>query len=382
MQRNWVRGALAVAAAAGVGGAFAADHRDGPIQQDQPADIADTYAFVNPNDTDKVVLAVTVNPYTVPGVNASFSTDVLYQIKVDNDGDFVEDLVFQATYSGFDPNQTLTLLGPARPVKVGPQNKLLPTRGGRAAPVFTGPSNGTVLDASAAVPGMRVFSGRSDDPFFIDLIYVRSLLGVIPPIAREPGTDLFAGLNVSTLAIEVPRAALLGDGDVIRVWSTCSRTKVTKRSPKKGVADKGDWVQIDREGLPAINATLIPGPQRDAYNRGVPAGDDAYVSAVAASISGLGLVTGDDATALADFLLPDVLTLDTTSTAGFPNGRAPKDDFIDTVLSLLTAGAVTTDGLARNDSTAVGVNPETGFLDVFPFVAPAHAPAEAIPPRD
>ena len=42
--------------------AWSADHRDGSISQDQPADIADTYAFVNPNDTTKVVFGVTVNP--------------------------------------------------------------------------------------------------------------------------------------------------------------------------------------------------------------------------------------------------------------------------------------------------------------------------------
>ena len=382
MVRALVRVFAVLVAATVVGSAVAADHRDGSIQQDQPADIADTFAFVNPNDTSKIVLGVTVNPYTVPGVNASFSTDVLYQIKIDTNGDFVEDLVFQATYSGFDPNQTLTLVGPAKPRKTGAQNKLLATKGKRAAPSFSGPSNGTVQDAGAVVEGMRVFSGRTDDPFFIDLIYVRSLIGVIPPIARAPGVDLFAGLNVSTLMIEVPRTQLLGTGNVIRVWSTASRQKTTARSTKKPARDSGDWMQIDREGLPAINATLIPAAKRDAFNRAVPKGDTAFIPDVAASISGLGLVTGTDATDLAAFLLPDVLTLDTTLTDGFPNGRAPKDDFINTVLSLLTGGAVTTDGLAKNDSTAVGVNPETGFLDTFPFVAPAHAPREPVPARD
>src|ERR1041384_1248773 len=75
-----------------------ADHRDAPALQFNPADdINDVYAFVNQNNNN-VVLAMTVNPFVVPGLNPVFSTGTLYQFKIDQDGDAVEDLVIQVTF--------------------------------------------------------------------------------------------------------------------------------------------------------------------------------------------------------------------------------------------------------------------------------------------
>ena len=286
--RNSTRAVL-LCAAAMVVPAQAADHRDGSIAQDQPADIADTYAFVNPNDTSKVVLGVTVNPYTVPGVPASFSTDLLYQIKIDNTGDFKEDLVIQATYSPLGSGQMLHLRGPTKPRSIGATSRSL------KGPATVLPSNGTIQEVDNGA--IRVFSGRTDDPFFIDLVYVRSVLNVpgfelggdfksVRALGREDfrpmGVDLFTGLNVSSLMIEIPVEALLGtDGSNINVWSTVSRqnvksqksqksqkSKKSKKSKKK--SSRASWVQIDREGLPAINAALVAPPNRDAFNRAVP----------------------------------------------------------------------------------------------------------------
>ena len=73
--------------------------------------------------------------------------------------------------------------------------------------------------------------GRRDDPFFIDLIFVRGVLNLTPPISRLPGKDLFIGLNVSIIIIEVPAAMLRGTtGNIIRNWGTTSRTRATTRS--------------------------------------------------------------------------------------------------------------------------------------------------------
>lgn len=73
----------------------AADHRDAPaIDEDPRADILDIYAFTNPNDTNKVVFVMTVNPFEEGGApNVFFSEDVLYQFKIDNTGDYKKDLV-------------------------------------------------------------------------------------------------------------------------------------------------------------------------------------------------------------------------------------------------------------------------------------------------
>ena len=71
----------------------------------------------------------------------------------------------------------------------------------------------------------------------------------------------------------------------------------------------------------------------------------------------LGNSTGR-ADALADVLLPDLLTFDTSSSAGFLNGRRLSDDVIDAELNLITNGAVTGDCVA-NDNT---------FLTGFPYL--------------
>jgi hypothetical protein len=61
---------------------------------------------------------------------------------------------------------------------------------------------------------------------------------------------------------------------------------------------------------------------------------------------------------IAQMLLPDVLTYDYTSSAGFLNGRRLQDDVIDIALNLVTNGKVTGDE----------VGPHTDYLDDFPYL--------------
>src|SRR5437016_134771 len=113
--RHWRAGfaMTALLASMALGGAmgptWAADHRDAPgIDEDGRADINDVYAFVNPNNGN-VVLAMTVNPFTVPGApGVGFSPNVLYEFKIDNTGDVREDLLIDARFSDI-PNQSVTV---------------------------------------------------------------------------------------------------------------------------------------------------------------------------------------------------------------------------------------------------------------------------------
>jgi hypothetical protein len=58
----------------------------------------------------------------------------------------------------------------------------------------------------------------------------------------------------------------------------------------------------------------------------------------------------------------------TNAGAGFPNGRRPTDDVIDTILFLVTNGALTTgDHVDDNDAP---------FRDSFPFFAASHQPRD------
>jgi len=51
----------------------AADHGDAPlVDQDQGADIADCYFFLDPNDNSKIILIGTVHGFIVPGEARNF----------------------------------------------------------------------------------------------------------------------------------------------------------------------------------------------------------------------------------------------------------------------------------------------------------------------
>src|SRR5205823_1108925 len=113
---------------------------------------------------------------------------------------------------------------------------------------------------------------------------------------------------------------------------------------------------------PAINTVFNQPEMKGAYNAGVPANDRRdFRDRVVTVLKALG---NDDARAatVADILLPDILTYDTSMPAAFPNGRALTDDVIDTALGLVSNSAVTTDCVA-NDSA---------FSDAFPYLAPAN----------
>ena len=69
-----------------------------------------------------------------------------------------------------------------------------------------------------------------------------------------------------------------------------------------------------------------------------------------------------DALGIAEILLPDILTFDYSSSAGFLNGRRLQDDVIDIELSLVTNGKITGDG----------VGPHTDYLSDFPYLGNPH----------
>lgn len=368
--------AVAVAAALGVlwVPAQTADHRDAPgISEDGRADLLDVFDFVNP-DNGNVVLAATVNPFSIGGaIQVAFGPDILYEFKIDNTGDGVEDLVIQATFSSTVPGpQTFAIRGPGKPRLAGVPNSLLLA----GAPGATGPANGTVVAGTGSIA--RVFAGLRDDPFFIDLIWVLRLIGGMPggPLTRAPGIDFFAALNCTALVIEVPASALRGStGNVIRVWATTSRAKTTTRSATPYLVDAhaGTFVQIDATALPAINTVLMPGRLKDAFNRAVPGTHALFRDAALASLVAINGDRTYSATLLDAVLLPDVATLDMTKTAGFLNGRRPQDDVIDVVLSAASKGGVAGDAVDGND---------VPFLAVFPFLAPPHGADRIIPARN
>jgi hypothetical protein len=236
---KWITAAAAaLVATAGVAAvAIASDHMDTPLVEFNPRyDVNDVYAF--PGSTpDRIVLVLgTQSPITPAGVRtAAFGDkdDVLYQLKVDNDGDKQEDVVLQFTFSGPAHNQKVRMQGPEEPNEVGTLNTLI--NGKRE---LQGSTNQTLGSAS----GIQLFAGPRDDPFFIDLEAFFSILpdrepesgplSTIPqgPLSFRPAgsaVDFLKGYSDLAIVVELPLSMLTENGahPKFGVWGTTSRAK-------------------------------------------------------------------------------------------------------------------------------------------------------------
>ena len=65
--------------------------------------------------------------------------------------------------------------------------------------------------------GIMAFAGPRDDPFFFDLVRFKEIIAGTQTGFRDPGVDTFAGTNVMSIVVEVPKA-LLGSAATINVW--------------------------------------------------------------------------------------------------------------------------------------------------------------------
>ncbi|HTG40794.1 MAG TPA: DUF4331 family protein, partial [Methylomirabilota bacterium] len=140
------------------------------------------------------------------------------------------------------------------------------------------------------------------------------------------------------------------------------------------IQTKSGWQRIDRMGRPAINTVFnITDGEKDLSNLVNPADDRstmkdttvAVLNALSAVVVHAGATgyTPAQINAIANVLLPDTLRIKLGSTAGFLNGRKPADDVINAEFSLVTNGALTSDGVNANDKA---------FLSAFPYLAAPH----------
>jgi hypothetical protein len=215
---------LTAAAVAAVGlsrWGSAADHRDSmTLTADPAADIADVYSFLSPTNANNVVFAMTVSGLIPPAEarNARFDPDVLYQIKIDNTGDAVEDLVIQAWVTGSEKGQqVMHFRGPVAPTHIGATGMIVKGEETASVRVSTGSEAIT-----ARRHDMNVFAGVRDDPFFFDLGAFRAIIAGQATKFSNPGTDTFAGTNVLAIVVEVPKS-FLGSNPNLKVWGTTSR---------------------------------------------------------------------------------------------------------------------------------------------------------------
>lgn len=349
-----------------------ADHRDSPgAEADKAADITDVYAFISPANSANIVVAVGVNGLTAPADNlsANFSNGTQILIHVNGDGDAglaVDEAGATVTFAGSGDAQTFTVTGLTATPITGP---------------VTPPSTAPTAPAAQVTEsqGLKVFAGQRDDAFFFDLTCFKKFVAApyVPSagLCQSPDvpSDTFKGTNVSYVVIEAPASAVVAaaGSSTIQAWASTTRAG-----------------QVDRMAIPAINTALIPTAQKDAFNAAVPATDAAgFQTTVENQDQGLrtavnavldpaigaedgGPAGNLTAAQVADFVMPDVVTIDTTQPVQFTNGRRLQDDVIDTALKLVLnrSHAAITDAISAND---------VAFLSAFPYFAPPHQPAAA-----
>jgi Domain of unknown function (DUF4331) len=327
MKRIALLGALLVAALAaalvrgsGPEPSEASSHREAPrISVDPSADNTDVYAFVSPDRPDTVTIVANYIPLEEPagGPNFNeFADDVLYELKVDNNGDGREDVSYRFEFStrtrngntflyNTGPIDTLsdpdwnrpqtykvtrvtkkkaTVLGrnlPTPPVNIGP----------RSTPNYGSLRQAAVRELSG---GIKVFAGQSDDPFYVDLGSVFDLAGLRPfnpahviPLAADDGVDGVGGFNTHSIVLQVPIKQLTSDGKlhaaderkaVVGVYATASRQRVQVIDSNGRRRSNGKWVQVSRLAEPLINEVVIPLRKKDRWNASDPSDDADFAS--------------------------------------------------------------------------------------------------------
>ena len=288
--------------------ADASSHREAPMIADDPAaDGTDVYAFTSPGNADTVTLVYNTWPFEDPfgGPNFfRFDPNVLYAIKVDNNGDNKADITYEFRFRTDVRNGDTFLYntGPVTSID-DPDlnvrqfyNVTRVTSGGRTEiatnipvpPVNIGPKstpNYSEVARQAVKPltgGGQVFAGQRADPFFVDLSATFDLLTIrkLPGTANDAGVDSLEGKNVQGIVLQVPKSQLsasgqniaagdLGNKDaVIGVWATSSRPKTRVLNPTgPGTrSETGEFVQISRLGNPLVNEVIIPLGVKDAFN--------------------------------------------------------------------------------------------------------------------
>ncbi len=375
----------------------ASDHDDGVVDtKGQNLNLTDLYVFrdgdQNPKASkDDLVFIMNTNPRSVARQQYFFSNRARYEFKVarvkNNDatptGKADITLRFEFDAPKADQSQRITMTA---------------IRDGKA---FKARSITTPLGQAAQGRNIRlgqsqfqVFAGLREDPFFFDVeqfFRVRAgALGRGPAVGfRSPdqALDFTKGYNVNAIALKVPIQWLQGNSKATTfdVWETISVP-----------TGKGKFKQVERLARPGINEGLVVsndflntlnavGPDFEAAAlAGNPKASKAAGPVVGEAIQTLKALGNDQnrAQALIGAFLPDVMRIDTTAETGYGKalnakgspirGRLLKDDVIDTTLSVLTNGAITSDNVSYD---GIPGNPGQGhapLLKRFPYLAEAN----------
>ncbi len=221
-----------------------ADHVDAPAvgsltTGSTVADITDYYAFESPANPDNYVFVCNVAGLTAPGNTPEFDDNIMYEFNIDSDGDNVEDQLIQVFF---------------RNGKAITYGVVAAAQAGLSSEIVAGPNRVSAdISATASVGGTQLYTGLRDDPFFMDFFQFVDIVngvgaslsddqntgkysadrdsdpdteGVQPYPAAfraaddmdDPAVDTFAGTNVLSIVVEVPKSAIGDTGGKFSSW--------------------------------------------------------------------------------------------------------------------------------------------------------------------
>jgi len=188
---------------------LAGDHLDASGVNGTSSDLTSFYAFQGAN-TNNIVLVANMQGFLPSGTaseNAVFDEDVLVEFNIDTTGDLIEDLVIQATRRG----DTMYFFGPVVPSTTGLQSEIATFGTINRVAISSGATDAEAIVGSNN--GMQFFAGARDDSFFFDLNRFNQVVAGEVSGFNEVGEDTFAGTNVLSIVIELPKS-MLGTGAI------------------------------------------------------------------------------------------------------------------------------------------------------------------------
>lgn len=294
----------------------------------------------------------------------------------------------------------------------------------------------------------RVFVGQRKDPFVVNLGKTFDLVNYVPVegdsapgagdgegfpggITQDSANDDLADKNVTSIAIEVPKSCVTGNGNgTIGAWTTASLPQARILNPNptfdKTEVNGGALVQVSRLGSPLVNELVIGIKDKDKFSSSHPKDDgqfadyvthpslpellnilfkDAVNTTLGANIETLAptnfprvdlvtaFLTGFAGVNQMQIVTPsEMLRLNTQISAtasaqqspfgvagddlaGFPNGRRPGDDVVDIALRVVM-GALCHPIPVAGQPTNLGLCvPEDASVGTVPFTdgAPSNA---------
>ncbi len=468
-------------------------HREAPnISLDPTADNTDVYAFTAQNAPASLTVIANWIPLEDPagGPNFyNFDPRADYFINIDNTGDGRADIRYRWKFKTRirDRNSFLYAKPGVTSIKDPDLNlqqsynvfkETITRPGGRArtttqriarnipvAPNNVGPKtfNGTggydAVANQAVRPlngGGQTFAGQRDEAFYIDLGATFDAINLegggtnrVPAGQRGTGNrgggkDDTAGLNVHSIALQVPESQVTRNGQlvanakasnaVVGVWSSTERRRLEVQNANFGTGGSGGKVQVSRLANPLVNELVVPLGRKDEYNRSTPnqdakkfgafvlkpevarllnalfklgvkeTGRTDIVTALLTGIPGVTQISKNPAAA--DTLKINMGVPPSTTEnrfgviggdmAGYPNGRRLGDDAVDITLRVVGGFLVPEsqggkklplgDGVDQNDKAQLATfpyipGPASGFDSDPKRAEPPHEPTSGDAPR-